>query len=159
MSWQMQRRPHRRRCLGLRNIVNIVGEDTYTHVRMHALTYTHIRTPTSQPALMTRIHSYPHTHIRNIHLHTCLHMHTHLRYLLYPNLPPTIPLLYLYFTPTLPLCYPYFTLLYPYVTPSTPLPPVPPTFPPPTHAPPRVWVGGSRGKVGSKVGGKMGKQE
>ena len=62
--WQTQRRPHRRRCLGLRNIVNIVGEDIYTHIRMHICAY--IRTPTLQPALTTRIHSDPHTHIRNI---------------------------------------------------------------------------------------------
>ena len=39
--WQTQRRPHRRRCLGLRNIVNIVGEDTYTHARTHMHLHTH----------------------------------------------------------------------------------------------------------------------
>jgi len=75
-------------------------------------------------------------HIRNIHLHSCLHMHTHLLDLLYPYLPPTFPLRYPYFTllyPTLPpivphilpLLYPYFTptlpLFYPYFTPILPL--------------------------------------
>ena len=57
-------------CLGRRNAVRIVGgalvyaivgEDT--HIRMHALTYTYIRTSTLQPALTPRIKSYPHTHI------------------------------------------------------------------------------------------------
>ena len=70
--------PHRRRRLGLRNIVNIAGEDTYTHIRMHALTYTYIRThPLS-------LHAYTHT------------QHT-LAYILTRAYAPTLPLLSLFY--------------------------------------------------------------
>ena len=113
---------HRGRCLGLRNIVNVVGEDTYTHVRMHALTYTYIRTPTLQPA---------HTHkIIPAYTHPLTYMRTHAYTPTLPALPlftpyfaPTLPLFYPYLTPILPLFYPHFptyfySLLYPHPRPG-----------------------------------------
>ena len=63
--------------LALRNIVNIVGEDTDTHIRMHALTYTYIRTRTLS------LHAYTYA--------------TTLAYMLTHAYAPTLPLLSLFY--------------------------------------------------------------
>ena len=60
MPWQTQCRPHRRQCLGLRNIVNIVGEDTYTPTLPALLLFTPYFAP-DLPLLFTPAlpHLYP----------------------------------------------------------------------------------------------------